>query len=178
MLRHKLSTRPHKLLIIIVCLLILAGLLVGCLLYRHGHNNMSAGGPNLTPSPASDTGLVISRENSLNQPGVSDFTLAVSHSSAVILLDDIKRLKSVPGSPDAIYNCPEDDGVEYTLQFSAPDLMFTADATGCAWIHVNQRTYFTTDSFWRDIKNATHKAIDPDTNDCKFESDALYCNDN
>jgi hypothetical protein len=128
----------------------LALLFAGWIVYERHHDTLL--------SSSSATQLTIQRKNTLDQPGIGNFTKRASHLSAVILMHDIKTAQAVPGG--ALYNCPNDDGVEYILQFSHPSLKATASATGCQMVMVNGREYFTTDAFWKDVSRATGQPVE------------------
>ena len=58
-------------------------------------------------------------------------------------------LKSIP--PGAVFNCPSDNGLEYHLDFlrmTSSVQSMILDATGCEFLHINDRdARFTTSSF-------------------------------
>ncbi|HUD06272.1 MAG TPA: hypothetical protein VMR34_00105 [Candidatus Saccharimonadales bacterium] len=137
--------------LITVFVIVLLGV-VGGLIYKHYHNSSSLS------QNSSGIGLTIERENTLNQPGVSNFTKKVSGSSALTILNDIDSLKS---TPSGIYNCPMDDGVEYTFTFTNPSLTATASTTGCRGVTIDNKSYVSTDKFWNDVSSATRQPIDP-----------------
>jgi prepilin-type N-terminal cleavage/methylation domain-containing protein len=97
------------------------------------------------------TSVLITRENTLSQPGVSNLKKSLSGSRATTLLGDVNSLKPLAGGAGAIYNCPEDDGVEYTLTFTDPSLHATVAATGCQRLTINNKDYITTSKFWSDL---------------------------
>ena len=114
---------------------------------------------------SSKTTLTISRDNTLNQAGVSNFKIAVNNSNANILLKGIDSLHPVGGGPNATFSCPADDGVTYSLSFTNPNLSATFPAYGCQFVTVNNKTsYQSSSKFQNDITNATHQSYDPDTN--------------
>lgn len=147
-----------EILIIVAVLVLLVSL--GSFLYVQHHNNSSS---RSTIKSYAGTGLTIKRDNSLNQPGVDNFSIAVSYSSAVTILNDIYSLKLLPKAPYA-YQCPIDDGVIYTFNFVNPTLNAMASATGCQFVTANNKSYQSTNKFWNDVSNATHEPVDPDTN--------------
>jgi len=141
--------------IIIVLLVVLLLMLGGIFVYKHRTNN----GVSLKGSDK--TRLAIKRANTLNQPGVTNFSKIVSFSAASTILSDIGSLKPVP---QGTYNCPSDDGVEYSFNFTNPTLSAAASATGCQWVTINNRSYSSTDRFWKDVGTAVQQPIDPNSN--------------
>ncbi len=75
----------------------------------------------------------------------------VIHDAAQVqnLYTSAYALKSIP--PGAIFNCPSDNGLEYHLEFlrvTTSVQPMDIDATGCEFLHINDRdTRFTTSSF-------------------------------
>jgi hypothetical protein len=128
---------------------------VGTLIYKHDSKDKGSS------NNSSATKLTIKRSNPLKQPGVSSFAVNVSGSSAKTILFDIKSLKIVS---QAMPSCPLDDGVNYAFTFTDPSLYATASATGCQFVNIGNKPYFTSAKFWKDVANATHRSTDPDTN--------------
>ncbi len=160
MFKIKISDGGFGLLETLITLFVVLALgVVGLFVYEHYHKNISQ------YSSSTGTNLIIIRDNSLNQPGVSNFTKTVSHSFAITILSDINSLKPVPGGPNAVFNCPNDDGVDYTFKFTDPTLNATAPASGCQFITVNNKQSFaSTTKFWSDVSKATGHPVDPDKN--------------
>lgn len=113
--------------IVVILLLIIAVALIRNDFYRSS----------IHLSGNSATLLTISRNNTLNQPDVSDFKIDVNNVSAVKILHDINTLH--PLLAGEIINCPFDDGVEYSFNFINPGLNTSASATGCQFVTVNNQ---------------------------------------
>lgn len=146
--------------VLIVLAVIVILVVTSVFLYEHHNKNNAL---SIKSPTDANLGLTIKRDNSLNQPGVSNFSIMVSHSSAVTILSDINSLKVVPQGAYA-RQCPLDDGVEYTFSFFSQTLTATASATGCQTVTVNNKSYQSTDKFWKDVSSATHQPIDSDKN--------------
>jgi prepilin-type N-terminal cleavage/methylation domain-containing protein len=132
-----------EVMIALVVIVIIIG--AGFFVFRSHHDATKS-------SPSSrTTSVLITRENTLSQPGVSNLKKSLSGSRATTLLGDVNSLKPLAGGAGAIYNCPEDDGVEYTLTFTDPSLHATVAATGCQRLTINNKDYITTSKFWSDL---------------------------
>ena len=137
--------------IVVILLLIVAVAIIRYDLYRNS----------LHLSGSKATHLTISRENTLNQSGVSNFKIATINSSAVKILRDIDSLRPTPAGETI--SCPIEDEVEYSLKFTDPSLNGSASPTGCQMVEINNQSYISSNQFWNDISSATHQPIDPDT---------------
>lgn len=153
----KINNKGFGIVEVLIILSVIAILvLAGAFFYeRHNKNNT------VSAEVSAGTQLTIKRDNTLNQLGVSNFSKTVSHSSAVAILSDINSLK--PTSQGS-FSCPNDDGVVYILSFTNPTLSATASATGCQFVSINNKSYQSTDKFWKDVSNATQQPIDPYAN--------------
>ena len=150
----------HKRLIIVASGLVIVLAIGGFIIYNYVFLN--SGHASYQSSDATE--LTISRNNTLNQPGVTNFTMKVSNSSARIILKDIDNMNPIPNDPGALYSCPNDDGVAYILNFKNPSLYATAEYLGCSWLRIGNNSYNTGNTnFWNDINNATHMPIDPNS---------------
>lgn len=106
-------------------------------------------------SAATPAALTISRSNPLKQPGIPDFTVKIeSSTTADQLLADIQHLQHLPSGT---INCPNDDGVNYTLVFLKPKVTAKIDASGCEGVQLsNSAAVYTMDT--TDNSGATFKA--------------------
>ena len=154
-MNRNVNSKGFTLVEILIVVVLVAIVLVGGLYRRHQNSSEDA------LKSSSDTGLVIKRDNPLNQPGVDNFSKTVSHSSAVTILNDINSLKPVLAGT---YNCPNDDGVAYSFSFSKPTLNASASTSGCQSVTLNDKSYQSTGKFWKDVSSATHEPIDPNKN--------------
>jgi hypothetical protein len=158
MFKTKLNGAGFSLVEVVAILLFIILVLAadGWFAYERPHKNTTS------PVNPSAAHLTITRTNPLHQPGVSDFTKTASNSSSLTLLHDINSLKPVPSN--AVFNCPNDDRVNYVFTFTNPTLKASASATGCQQMNINDKVYFSTSKFWSDVNRATHQAIDPNMN--------------
>jgi hypothetical protein len=132
---------------------------------KHGDNKTTP----QSPTNISQTALVITRSNPLKQPGVSNFTIKINNlQMAHMLLADIDNLQP-PLSGEV--NCPEDDGVNYILQFNNPSETFNVASSGCEDVTLNSKTVYTANTtnnsgatFWKDLSKATGHLVNPDDN--------------
>lgn len=110
------------------------------------------------PSSSSTTQLTIKRDNTLSQPYTHNFIKEVSHSSAVVIMEDMRYLQKIQDG--AIYHCPSDDGVDYDMAFTHPTLKATATLGGCQVINVGDKAYFANNKLWKDITKATGEPLE------------------
>jgi cell division protein FtsL len=148
---------------VVILALLVALIVVGLLVYRHDHKNSSQNNIHVQHlEGSSHTRLTVIRDNTDNQPGVSNLNKVVSNASAIRILQDIDRLSLKPMPSAGILNCPEDDGIDFTFKFTNPNLTTTASATGCSWISVSSSYAYWTDArFWNDVSMAIGQSYDP-----------------
>lgn len=150
----------------LVVVLFIAIVVVAIAIYLHDRNsNQNSGSASpLAYTSSTATELFVSRNNSLNQPGVTTISnKSVGNASARIILNDIDILSTKPAVQTGTYNCPNDDGVKFSFKFKSPTVVAQASASGCAWISVGSHTWQTTPKFWDDVSNAIGQPYDPST---------------
>jgi hypothetical protein len=106
------------------------------------------------PAPASTTASLARTHANLNDPNPQPFSRIAHDASNVQRLYDIVRgLPPVPKG--AIYYCPIDFGVTYTLTFrvqSGVTLAAQLDAGGCRFLSIGKQRYQTSDTFWTSLE--------------------------
>lgn len=123
---------------------------------------------NLANTP---TVLRVKRIGPRNRPDLKtgSFTVEVKSSrKADLLLNDIR---SLPQIPSVATSCPADDGALYKLTFVDQNLTVIALPTGCRTVTVSSSprvTYLANPQFWKDLRSATGKPIDPNIPDSQY----------
>lgn len=161
----KLRSNSYGFSTIEVLIVIIVLLIVGTAGY-FVTKNVGKKDPTQGSKASSKVALIITRSNPLRQLGVSQFTVKVSNvQTANTILADLNKLQPAPAG---VFSCPNDNGVNYTLQFSNPSVSYKVDASGCEEVTMNNKVYTSSTTnnnagtnFWNAISKATGQPIDP-----------------
>jgi hypothetical protein len=134
---------------------------VGLFIFRDNHKaSVQRPASNLLLVGTSSTALLILRGEEGNFQNTINLRKNVSHEDAITILNDINALSSRPAS-GGVYNCPNDDGVEFIFDFTNPNVSILASASGCSWVTVSKHSYWTTSKFWNDVSMVIGQSYDP-----------------